>query len=134
MNKQTFRYKFIHALEIAGFPAECEARGKAEGEKIAWEEAITLLKQGCTVEQLEGMDPVKLHSWQKPTIEDVLEEYGFPAVWEVRGEIRGEAKGEKTAWEKAITLLKQGYTVEQLERMDPAGPFPRQKPKGSARP
>jgi hypothetical protein len=49
------------------------------------------------------------------TLEDVLEEAGLIAKWEKRG----EAIGEKTGWEKAIGLLKQGYTVDQLERMSP---------------
>jgi hypothetical protein len=52
-----------------------------------------------------------------------MEELGLAAKWEkrgeARGEIRGEARGEKNAWQKAIELLKQGYTVEQLERMSP---------------
>jgi hypothetical protein len=33
------------------------------------------------------------------------------------------AIGEKSGWEKAIELLKQGYTLEQLEQMNP-GSFP----------
>jgi hypothetical protein len=44
------------------------------------------------------------------------------AKWEKRGEAKGEARGEKTGWEKAIGLLKQGYTLDQLERMSPGGP------------
>jgi hypothetical protein len=52
---------------------------------------------------------------KKLTLQDVLEEFGYAVEWEQRG----KAQGEKTAWEKAINLLKQGYTVEQLERMDP---------------
>jgi hypothetical protein len=60
------------------------------------------------------------------TLDEVLEEAGLTAKWEQRGEARGEAKGkaqgEKTGWEKAIELLKQGYTVEQLEQMSPSAP------------
>ncbi|MDR1637877.1 MAG: hypothetical protein LBR93_11140 [Treponema sp.] len=52
------------------------------------------------------------------TLEDVLEEAGLTAKWEKRG----EAIGKKTGWEKAIGLLKRGYTVDQLERMSPGGP------------
>jgi hypothetical protein len=59
------------------------------------------------------------------TLEEVLEEAGLTAKWEKRGEARGvaigETRGEKTGWQKAIGLLKQGYTVEQLERMSPGG-------------
>jgi hypothetical protein len=40
---------------------------------------------------------------------------------EAIGEARGEAIGEKTAWEKVVSLMKQGYTVDELERMVPAG-------------
>jgi hypothetical protein len=59
--------------------------------------------------------------------DELMEELGLTAKWEKRGEARGEARGitigevrgEKNAWQKAIELLKQGYTVEQLERMTP---------------
>jgi hypothetical protein len=59
-----------------------------------------------------------------------VEEMGWAAKWraegaaegEVRGEARGEARGEKTGWKKAIDLLKQGHTVEDLERMSPSAP------------
>jgi hypothetical protein len=53
--------------------------------------------------------------------DELMEELGLTAEWEKRGEARGEAKGEKNAWQKAIGLLKQGYTLEQLERMSPGG-------------
>jgi hypothetical protein len=55
------------------------------------------------------------------TLDEVLEKAGLTAKWEKRGEARGEARGEKNAWQKAIGLLKQGYTLEQLERMSPDG-------------
>jgi hypothetical protein len=58
------------------------------------------------------------------TLDEVLEEAGLTAKWEKRGEAKGVTKGvaigEKTGWEKAIELLKQGYTVEQLEQMNPS--------------
>jgi hypothetical protein len=41
-----------------------------------------------------------------------VEEMGWAAKW--------EAQGKKTAWKEAIELLKQGYTVEELERMSPS--------------
>jgi hypothetical protein len=62
---------------------------------------------------------------------ELMEELGLAAEWEKRGEAKGvaigeakgvaigEAKGEKNGWEKAIGLLKRGYTLEQLERMNP---------------
>jgi hypothetical protein len=57
------------------------------------------------------------------TLDEVLEEAGLTAKWEERGEAKGEAKGEargeKIGWQKAIELLKQGYTVDQLEHMAP---------------
>ncbi|MDR1025191.1 MAG: hypothetical protein LBL56_05640 [Treponema sp.] len=66
---------------------------------------------------------------KKLTLREVLEESGLTAEWEERGKIQGEAlgkvQGERTAWGKAINLLKQGYTVEQLEQMDPVdSPLP----------
>jgi hypothetical protein len=55
-----------------------------------------------------------------------VEEMGWAAKWEARGkelgEARGKALGEKTGWGKALELLKQGYTVEELERMGPSTP------------
>jgi hypothetical protein len=58
------------------------------------------------------------------TIDEVLEKAGLAAKWEKRGEANGEARGEKKGWEKAIELLKQGYTVDQLEQMNPGSPMP----------
>jgi hypothetical protein len=55
------------------------------------------------------------------TLEDVLEKAGLVAKWEKRGEARGEKRGEARGWEKAVELVKQGYTAEQLERMSPGG-------------
>ncbi|MDR1148799.1 MAG: hypothetical protein LBK66_09230 [Spirochaetaceae bacterium] len=55
------------------------------------------------------------------TLDEVLEEAGLTKKWEERGEARGEARGEKTAWEKFVTLLEQGYTVDELKRMAPGG-------------
>jgi hypothetical protein len=45
-----------------------------------------------------------------------VEETGLAAKWEARA----AAQAEKATWEKAINLLKQGYTVEELERMRPS--------------
>jgi hypothetical protein len=44
----------------------------------------------------------------------LLEEMGLVAKW--------EARGGQNAWKKAIELMKQGHTVEELERMSPPGP------------
>ncbi|MDR1469195.1 MAG: hypothetical protein LBT00_07870 [Spirochaetaceae bacterium] len=69
----------------------------------------------------------------------LMEELGLAAKWQERGvaegiaigeaegEARGEAegiaigevRGEKNAWRKVLDLMKQGYTVEQLEQMAP---------------
>ncbi|MDR1148268.1 MAG: hypothetical protein LBK66_06505 [Spirochaetaceae bacterium] len=45
------------------------------------------------------------------TLDEVLEEAGLTKKWEERG--------EKTAWGKVLTLLEQGYTVDELKRMAP---------------
>jgi hypothetical protein len=59
----------------------------------------------------------------------LIEEMGLAAKWraqgEVLGEALGEARGEKTGWEKALEFLKQGHTVEDLERM--VSPAPGEK-------
>jgi hypothetical protein len=41
----------------------------------------------------------------------LMEEMGLDAKW--------RAEGEKIGWERAIELMKQGYTVEELKRMSP---------------
>jgi hypothetical protein len=60
---------------------------------------------------------------KKLTLSEALEKAGLAAEWEARGRAQGEAlgkaQGEKTTWGKVIGLLKQGYTVEQLEQMEP---------------
>jgi hypothetical protein len=46
----------------------------------------------------------------------LVEEMGLAAKW--------EARGKNDAWKEAIELMKQGYTVEELERMTPRSPAP----------
>jgi hypothetical protein len=48
------------------------------------------------------------------TFDELMEKTGLAAKW--------EARGKKTGWEKAIELLKQGYTVEELKQMSPLSP------------
>jgi hypothetical protein len=48
-----------------------------------------------------------------------VEEMGWAAKWEARGKAEAEAQAEKSSWEKDLGLMKQGYTVEQLEQMRP---------------
>jgi hypothetical protein len=59
------------------------------------------------------------------TLDEVLERMGLVAKWETRGKAIGEGQGrvigEKTAWEKFVSLMRQGYTVGQLEQMVPSG-------------
>jgi soluble cytochrome b562 len=43
----------------------------------------------------------------------LMEEIGLAAKWEQAGEVRGKKEGLK----EAVDLLKQGYTVEQIEQM-----------------
>jgi hypothetical protein len=61
---------------------------------------------------------------EETTLDEVLERMGLVAKWksvgEAIGEARGEARGEQTAWEKFISLMEQGYTVDQLKRMAPS--------------
>jgi hypothetical protein len=58
------------------------------------------------------------------TLEDVLEKMGLTAKWEKRGEERAR----ESTWEKAVELVKQGYTAEELERMGPGDSPPGRKP------
>jgi hypothetical protein len=67
---------------------------------------------------------------EEVSFDELMEELGLAAKWEARGiaigkaqgEARGEARGKKTGWEEVIALLKQGHTVEELERMGPPAP------------
>jgi ribonuclease HI len=45
----------------------------------------------------------------------LLEEMGLVAKWRAEGKV----EGKKDAWKEAIAFLKQGHTVEELERMSP---------------
>jgi hypothetical protein len=65
---------------------------------------------------------------EETTLDEVLERMGLVAKWksvgeaigEARGKVQGRAIGEQTAWEKFISLMEQGYTVDQLKRMAPS--------------
>jgi hypothetical protein len=83
--------------------------GKRKGEKLGAYLHAVIESNPEVVEEVLEMRKKKL------TLHDVLERSGLTVEWERQGETRGE----RTAWEKAISLLKQGYTVEQLEQMDP---------------
>jgi hypothetical protein len=63
------------------------------------------------IEEVAGM------AKKRKTLNEALERAGLTAEWEQRG----KAIGEENAWQKAIELLRQGHTVEQLERMKPGG-------------
>jgi hypothetical protein len=66
---------------------------------------------------VETIEEVYRMANKKLTLEEMLERNGLTAKWEKRGETRGK----RTGWEEVIGLLKQGYTLEQLERMSPDG-------------
>jgi hypothetical protein len=69
----------------------------------------------------ETIQEVLKMSEERAGFDKLMEELGLAAKWEqageIRGEARGEARGEKKGLKKAVDLLKQGYTVEQLEQM-----------------
>jgi hypothetical protein len=96
---------------VAGTILEESRRGERETEIGAYLYAILNANAKTIREVLEMANG-------EVTLEEVLEEAGLIAKWEKRG----EAMGEKTGWEKAIGFLKQGYTLDQLERMSPGGP------------
>jgi hypothetical protein len=88
---------------------ESRKRGK-EAELAAYIYAL-ISANTETIEEVYRMANGKL------TFNELMEKTGLAAEWEKRGEARGEAKGEKIGWQKAVELLKQGYTIEQLEQM-----------------
>jgi hypothetical protein len=98
-----------------------ESRKKAEETEVGAYLYALLQANAETMEEVYRMANRKL------TLDEVLEKVGLTAEWEKRGELKGEARGvaigEKNGWGKAIELLKQGYTLEQLEQMSP-GSFP----------
>jgi uncharacterized membrane-anchored protein len=55
--------------------------------------------------------------------EELMEEIGLTDIlearWVAKWEAKLETRGKKNGWKEAIELLKQGYTVEQLEQMSP---------------
>jgi hypothetical protein len=63
---------------------------------------------------------VEMGKRNEPTLEQVLDQLGFVAKWEAKGKAEGVTIGKKTGWERAGGLLKQGATLEQLERMGPS--------------
>ncbi|MDR0710025.1 MAG: hypothetical protein LBF77_08170 [Spirochaetaceae bacterium] len=101
--------------EAAGTILEAGWKRAREVEIGAYLYAI-LSANGETIEEVYRMGERKI------ALNEVLEKIGLTAEWERRGEARGEARGEKNGWEKAIGLLKEGYTLEQLEQMTPGAP------------
>jgi len=55
------------------------------------------------------------------TLDSIFEGIGLAAKWEARGisigEARGEARGISKTEARVLGLFKQGYTVEEVERM-----------------
>jgi hypothetical protein len=78
-----------------------------------------LLTNAKTIEEA-----VKMGKTAEPTLDEVLERMGLTAKWEAIGRDIGRAEGEQTAWEKVLSLMEQGYTVDELKRMAPAGVAP----------
>jgi hypothetical protein len=70
-------------------------------------------------------EAVKMGKSEEATLNEVLERMGLTAKWKAEGRIEGwtegRTEGERTAWEKFAAMLEQGYTVDQLKRMVPAG-------------
>jgi hypothetical protein len=64
-------------------------------------------------------EALKMDKTGETTLDEVLERMGLIAKWEAVGEAQGRAIGEKTAWEKVVTLIEQGYTADQLKRIAP---------------
>ena len=58
-------------------------------------------------------EALKMESRERITFDEVVEKAGLTAKW--------VAQGEKTAWERVIALMREGYTADELERMAPSG-------------
>jgi hypothetical protein len=100
-----------------------EASREKYGPDIAAYLHAVLLTNAKTIVEVS-----KMSKTEEAKFYEVLEKAGLTAKWEDRGrakweavgEARGEARGEKTAWEKFVSLMEQGYTVDQLKRMAPS--------------
>jgi hypothetical protein len=66
----------------------------------------------------KAMQEVQTMAKKELPFDKWVEETGLAAKWEANGEVRGG----QNAWKKAIELMKQGHTVEELERMTPPVP------------
>jgi hypothetical protein len=128
----------IQVIESKKLPLEENLWLKGLSKDLNAEVAGTILEESRKRDVELGAYLYAILSANKETIREVLkmvegalpfdelmEELGVTAKWEKRGEARGvvigETKGKRTGWEEAIGLLKQGYTLEQLERMSPDG-------------
>lgn len=100
-------------VETAAIILEESRKRKREAELGSYIYAL-LRANAKTIEEVSQMKNKKV------TLEEVLEKIGLTAEWEKRG----ESRGKQTGWEEVIGLLKQGYTVDQLERMNPGEPAP----------
>jgi hypothetical protein len=101
-------------VETAGSILEEGGKRKKDPDIGAYLYAV-LMANAKTIQEVLGME-----NGGEITLDEVLEEAGLTKKWEARG----RAIGERTAWEKFIALMKQGYTVDELERMAPGGLSP----------
>jgi hypothetical protein len=73
---------------------------------VAYMYAVLLANAGILEEAL------KMDKTGGTALDEVLERMGLIAKWEDRGRAKweavGEARGKKTAWEKVVSLMKQG--------------------------
>jgi hypothetical protein len=116
--------KGLNAETASVILKEGERRNK-DPDAAAYLYAVLLANAGILEEAL------KMDKTGETTLDEVLERMGLIAKWEAVGEARGEAigeargkaigeaRGKKTAWEKVVSLMKEGYTVDELERMAP---------------
>ncbi|MDR1147953.1 MAG: hypothetical protein LBK66_04915 [Spirochaetaceae bacterium] len=87
------------------------SRGKYGPDIAAYLHAV-LLTNAKTIAEAS-----KMSKTEEAKFYEVMKEAGLTAKWEAIA----EARGERTAWEKVVSLMEQGYTVDQLKRMTPSG-------------
>jgi hypothetical protein len=87
------------------------SRGKYEPDIAAYLHAVLLTNAKILAEVS------KMSKTEEAKFYEVMKEAGLTAKWEAIG----EARGEKSAWEKFVSLMEEGYTVDQLKRMAPSG-------------
>ncbi|MDR1128853.1 MAG: hypothetical protein LBL20_06035 [Treponema sp.] len=115
---ETKRLPFEENLWLKGLTKDLNAKAARsileESRKKGGEAEVAAYLYALINANQRAIQEVQTMAKDKLPFDKLLEEMGLVAKW--------EANGEKIGWEKALKFLKQGHTVEELERMTPLAP------------